>query len=289
MLKPNLFYNEQVNRLNALLDWSFKIGYFSRIEVRVHVFLPFFLLLVCSTTNSPLWWTAGLCLAMVGSVFLHELGHALTASRLGLKPTTIMLHPFGGWAAYRGHSTARQELEVTAMGPAMNFLLAAVCWCLTTSLTRDTLNGENWFYAKAFISSIGHWNLIIGALNLIPALPLDGGRITQTLLSMKSRVRNPLRTTAIIGLISSVTLFFMGGWYGQEILLWFGLFAAINSYMILRSVKGPTYRDDKANQQRQQRERQKAVVYMEEVRHREKEREDRERLRKLLGESIEKD
>ena len=129
-----------------------------------------------------LWWggLAGLLFVLVGfaSVVLHELGHALTARRLGVPVAGIELHFFGGAAKMVGQpKSANDEVVIAAAGPAVSFALSGIGFLVgsLTSVASIQMAGE----------IFGWINLIIGAFNLTPALPMDGGRILRALLTRK--------------------------------------------------------------------------------------------------------
>lgn len=118
--------------------------------------------------------TMGLTLALFASVALHELGHALTAARFGIRTAHITLYPFGGVAAIeRMPADPTQELAIALAGPAVNFVLCAAAgwgWAATGSTVLVTL---------------AVMNLLMGLFNLIPAFPMDGGRVLRALLSRR--------------------------------------------------------------------------------------------------------
>ncbi len=108
------------------------------------------------------------------SVILHELGHALVARKLGVGISAIELHFFGGVARLTSHpKSPKDEAIIAAAGPAVSFVLAAVGYLLyaTTGLGGFAL--------------VGGVNLVIALFNLLPALPMDGGRIFRALLSLR--------------------------------------------------------------------------------------------------------
>ncbi len=119
---------------------------------------------------------AGLFIALLafGSVLLHELGHALVARHLGVPVPGIELHFFGG-AAKMGSQpkSAKDEIAIAAAGPVVSFVLAGV------SALLFAVSGFWLFYLLAYI------NLMLGGFNLMPALPMDGGRILRALLTRK--------------------------------------------------------------------------------------------------------
>ncbi len=125
-------------------------------------------------------WTAGpygvivmlgVVAALFTSVALHELGHAMTARHYGIRTHHITLYPFGGIAAIeRMPSDPTQELAIALAGPAVNFALAAIL-------------GQAWSMSGAtLVGTFALLNLGMGLFNLIPAFPMDGGRVLRALL-----------------------------------------------------------------------------------------------------------
>jgi Zn-dependent protease len=112
--------------------------------------------------------------AMILSVVLHELGHALAARHYGIGTDNITLYPFGGIASITGQPrSAREEFVIAIAGPAVNgvlFLGAAVFWAAL-----------GW----RVLLTIAALNLVMGLFNLIPAFPMDGGRVLRAALSTR--------------------------------------------------------------------------------------------------------
>jgi Zn-dependent protease len=109
-----------------------------------------------------------------GSVLLHELGHALVARRLGVHVSGIELSFFGGAAKMANMPReANHEIAIAAAGPAVSLMLGGLGLGLGGLLHSPLL------------ATIGQINFILAAFNLIPALPMDGGRILRALLSRK--------------------------------------------------------------------------------------------------------
>jgi Zn-dependent protease len=122
-----------------------------------------------------LWFgpvTGLLVVVMVfGSVLLHELGHALLARHLGVPVSGIELHFFGGTAKMMGPPrSAGDEIAIAVAGPAVSFTLGALAVLLLAATGAWPLR---------LLAAV---NLITGAFNLIPALPMDGGRVFRALL-----------------------------------------------------------------------------------------------------------
>jgi Zn-dependent protease len=115
-----------------------------------------------------------LVLLVFGSVLLHELGHAVVARQLGVRIAGIELSFFGGAAKMMQlPRSAIDEVKIAAAGPAVSLVLGAL------GLGLGALTG--WWV----VSWLGWVNLILAAFNLIPALPMDGGRILRALLTRK--------------------------------------------------------------------------------------------------------
>lgn len=113
-------------------------------------------------------------LILFASVLLHELGHALVARHLGVTIAGIELHLFGGAAKMTSlPKTANDEVLIAAAGPAVSFALGGVGFLLGSMTGFGPLQMFGWI------------NIILGAFNLVPALPMDGGRILRALLTRK--------------------------------------------------------------------------------------------------------
>jgi Zn-dependent protease len=115
-----------------------------------------------------------LVLLVFGSVLVHELGHALVARKLGVHVAGIELSFFGGAAKMvQLPKTANHEVMIAAAGPAVSLMLGGL------GLGLGALTGSTLF------SWLGWTNFVIAGFNLIPALPMDGGRILRALLSRR--------------------------------------------------------------------------------------------------------
>ncbi len=145
--------------------------------------------------SPPGAWTLGVVAAVLlfGSVLLHELSHALLARRAGIHVPRIRLFLFGGVSemAAEPHEP-RAELRIAAAGPATSLLLAALAATLQRAFTGPGPTGMNVLFGYLATA-----NLLLGLFNLLPGLPLDGGRILRAWLW--SRHGNLLRATRTAG------------------------------------------------------------------------------------------
>ena len=165
------------------MSWSFPIGRLFGSELRVHA--TFFLLLVWIGTVS--WMAEGTLAAIMSLLFIialfacvvaHEFGHALMARRFGIRTPDITLLPIGGMARLeRMPEEPRQEIAVAIAGPAVNVaiwaLLTVFLGARTDMSTLQTLDDP----AAGFLARLATVNLLLVLFNLIPAFPMDGGRV----------------------------------------------------------------------------------------------------------------
>ena len=184
--------------------WALTLVTISEIPVRIH--LTFFLLLLyvafveTGGGGGPLdrvLYVVGLFACVV----LHELGHALTARMYHIRTSDIVLYPFGGVATLLGEGRPKEEFFIALAGPVVNLGLAVLCGAFAG------------FNLSASIASVegmlGHLciaNLALALFNLIPALPMDGGRVLRALLALMG-VR---QATAIAARLSQVLCVLMG-------------------------------------------------------------------------------
>jgi Zn-dependent protease len=194
---------------------SYRLGTWFGIAVNLHV--TFLLLLgwiglsTYAATNSPLQVVKSVLpvVALFGLVVLHEYGHALTARHFGIRTRHITLYPIGGVAALEGMpSRPREQLLVALAGPAVNFalaaLIAAALWAIGHPLLHLTqLNSD----LRSIPTGLIVANLMMGSFNLLPALPMDGGRVLRALLAMRM---DPIKATRIAANVAKLVALAMG-------------------------------------------------------------------------------
>lgn len=195
-------------------------------------------------------WLMGFFVALFGCVLLHEYGHALTAKRYGVKTQDIILTPIGGIARLeRMPEKPAQELLVAIAGPMVNVVIALLLFGLSTLIFRgDSWEMFRWFLDQQFsfsgeesgdvIEETGieptgllfympvllATNIALVLFNLIPAFPMDGGRVLRALLAMRlGRVR-ATRVASIVGQGIAVLFVAFGLWKGAFTLALIGIF-----------------------------------------------------------------
>lgn len=160
---------------------SWKIGRVAGIDLFLHP--TFFLVLLFGAARGGLVDLL-LVSAVFGCVVLHELGHALTARLYGIQTEDITLYPIGGVARLqRMPRNPGAELLITLAGPLVNLAIAGVL-ALTLALSgTGTLWESGPSLVEEFLSALMAINLFLAVFNLIPAFPMDGGRILRASLS----------------------------------------------------------------------------------------------------------
>jgi len=189
--------------------WSWSLGRIFGIDTRVHAT---FLLIVGWAAFGAIsqggTLLAGLVsvvflLVVFASVFLHELGHALTARHYGIKTRRITLSPLGGLAELEGGMMPPKiELRVALAGPAVSFALAGIFFGLA-SLTGD-------WSPSSFVGALAWANLMIAAFNMLPAFPMDGGRVFRAALSRRLGYRRATELAAKVGRLAGVAMMVIG-------------------------------------------------------------------------------
>ncbi len=157
---------------------SWKLGRVAGIDVYLHP--TFLLVLLIPGVLSGGLLSILLVISLFGCVLLHEFGHALMARRFGIETEDITLYPIGGVARLQRMPRAPgAELLIALAGPAVNF-------AIVSALTLLGLLGFDALYAHTavgkFLSVLLTINLTLGLFNMIPAFPMDGGRVLRALL-----------------------------------------------------------------------------------------------------------
>jgi len=228
------------------MTWSFSLGRLFGSELKIHV--TFFLLL--AWVGFAAYSAAGMDAAIGNVVFVialficvvaHEYGHALMARRYGIKTPDITLWPIGGLARLeRMPENPVHEVLVALAGPAVNIVIWAVLTLLGARIDIEALASID-MTRQGFMGQLAAVNLILALFNLIPAFPMDGGRVFRALLSIKMGRVRATRVAAFAGQMFAVILGFAGLSSGNAILVLIAVFVFVaaageNSDVAMRSI-----------------------------------------------------
>jgi stage IV sporulation protein FB len=186
------------------MKWVYTIGRIGGTEVKVHLTFVLFLI----------WWAVGgyqeagttgafaaafWLLAVFGCILLHEFGHITMARRFGVRTPDVILLPIGGVARLeRIPDEPKQELLIALAGPAVTAAIAVILYAILR------LNPT-----RPFLSLLMNVNVYLLLFNLIPAFPMDGGRVLRALLASRMGIVRGTRVAAMLGQVLAV----LGGLY----------------------------------------------------------------------------
>ena len=214
------------------MGWSFRIARVWGIEVRVHV--TFLLLLAFfafagyrqGEARGALMTTTFILLLFL-CVLLHEFGHALAAARYGIKTPDITLLPIGGVARLqRMPDKPWQELVVAIAGPLVNVVIAAGLFLggLGRSVGGLDQLADAQSPARDLLGTLMRVNVALVLFNLIPAFPMDGGRVLRALLAMRMNYARATRVAATVGQVLAFGFAFWGLTSGNFLLVLIAIF-----------------------------------------------------------------
>ncbi len=212
------------------MKWSYKIGEFRGIGVYLHfTFLLLVGLIALWTLNAQSSLVAAVevvlfLLALFTCVVLHEFGHALTAQKYGIPTRDITLLPIGGVARLeRMPENPRQELWVALAGPAVNVVIAAGLLALLTLTGSWTPLAQFTLSGGSLLQQIAIVNITLVVFNMLPAFPMDGGRVLRALLAMQTDYTRATLTAGRIGQAMAV-LFGIFGLFSNPMLILIAVF-----------------------------------------------------------------
>ena len=207
------------------MRWSFPVGKLFDIPIRVHYTFLLLLALIWyakSTVSGPaagfqsvvFWALIFLC------VLFHEFGHSLVAKSYGLEVASIILLPIGGVSQITEiPRDPMKEVSITIAGPIVNFLIAAILF-LFGKLADPSLQFSNLSLQSGSTMVDLFWaNVMLGLFNIIPAYPMDGGRILRGIIALKKGYVEATRLAADVGKLFAVAFIVVGFFYNLWLIL----------------------------------------------------------------------
>ncbi|WP_321474560.1 site-2 protease family protein [uncultured Paludibaculum sp.] len=211
------------------------VGLFRLFGVPVRFHFTFWLLVVwliflgAEGKQSPVG-TAVYVFGLFASVLLHEVGHALVARRFGIQTTEIVMLPLGGLSKLARQLTPSEEFWVALAGPMVNFVLGAALlgW---TFASGGTVELSHWRAATDanLAGRLAVTNLILAFFNLLPAFPMDGGRVMRSLLAAKRPIEDATRITARIGMVVAAAMALYGLLNSNFVLIFFAFIVYVGA------------------------------------------------------------
>ena len=171
--------------------------------------------------------TAVYILALFASVLLHEIGHVLVARWYGIGTREIVMFPIGGVSRLENQPKARQELLIVAAGPLVNLLIAIIL--LATQRNFVPLETLRVPTDANLIQRIAMGNLLLGLFNLLPAYPMDGGRILRSVIAFWKSEEEATQIAASAGQFLAVAMGLFGLLSGNFLLMFVALFVYLGA------------------------------------------------------------
>tara|TARA_Y100001935_G_scaffold255660_1_gene270697 strand:+ start:38901 stop:39971 length:1071 start_codon:yes stop_codon:yes gene_type:complete len=217
------------------MKWSLYIGKPAGIKVFIHWT---FILLVIWLSWMHLQQGHGLFEILIGLLFLaalfacvtlHEFGHALAARRYGIGTRDINLLPIGGVARLESMpEDPKEELVVAIAGPAVNVVIAIGLYLIMLVMGQSDMELSHHITGGNFLADLLLINIILVLFNLIPAFPMDGGRVLRALLAFKMKRSKATRVAASVGQLLAIGFVFFGLFYNPW-LLFIGIFVFLGA------------------------------------------------------------
>lgn len=216
------------------MKWSWKIARIAGIDVYVHA--TFFLLVAwfgyqywnLFGTVIAVFDGIAYIIALFSCVVLHEFGHALTARRYGIVTRDITLLPIGGIASMEKlPEDPLQEIKVALAGPAVNVVIACLLWIWLNVNGIEVTQEELMTTGGPFAFRLMVVNIVLVVFNLLPAFPMDGGRVLRAALATRMSHQQATAKAAMIGQYFAILFGLLGLLYNPFLLLiavflWFG-------------------------------------------------------------------
>lgn len=228
------------------MAWSFRIGKLFGIDIRVHLIFVAFIILICfhdivqsgsiRIAAIELFWI----LLLFVFVLSHELGHSLVAQRAGIRVIDIVLWPLGGLARLKGENRhPMTEFKIAMAGPAVNIAVALAVYPFWHFMADRQIwfiiADQQTYHPLFFVLAV---NLALGTFNLVPAFPMDGGRILRALIARKKSYLKATEIAVRVGrLIAWTCLLIAIFYYGNFWLALICLFVLWAGSAELRAVR----------------------------------------------------
>jgi len=234
--------------MNRVRGLSLSLGRIAGIPIKVHWSFSLLLLFVgyvAYTNDIPtkdLGWFFSYVVLLFVFVIMHEYGHALTARRYGIRTRDIIISPIGGIARLESlPESPRHELLVALAGPAVNvglaFLLLVIQYFSSDSIL-PVAEGLTFGSFSDFLGYLLLINIVLVVFNMVPAFPMDGGRVLRALLTMLIKDRVKATKWAVwVGQSLAVGFFILGIFWDHYMLIFIAIFVFVTARSEYRQIR----------------------------------------------------
>jgi len=226
----------EMNVRTGLTRWSWRVGHIAGIDLYIHstmlILFAWVALAHVMAGQDVRGAAVGVAFVVVlfAIVTLHELGHALTARHFGIRTRDITLLPIGGVARLeRMPDQPWQELLVAVAGPAVNVALAILFFAAAVATGERDVLGDLSVVGGPFLMKLGAVNVSLAVFNLVPAFPMDGGRVLRAALAMRMDYVRATEIAAHLGQ-GIALLFGLAGLFGNPFLFFAALFVWMGAH-----------------------------------------------------------
>lgn len=196
------------------MRWSFTLTELFGIPIRLHLTFLLLLLFVAAGAIGPGrvgYQGVVLVLAAFACVVAHELAHSLVAQRLGVRVRAITLLPFGGVAQMeRIPDNPRHEIAIAVVGPIASLTLAGLCYVLLRRMIPPAIPFALILAKGSLLAYLAVINMMLGVFNILPAFPMDGGRVLRGVLALRLPFERATSIAVSIGQFFAVMMFVYG-------------------------------------------------------------------------------
>lgn len=236
------------------MKWSWKLVRVAGIDVYIHA--TFFLLLfwvgysywIATQNWSAVMTGISFIILLFVCVVMHEYGHALTARRYGIGTKKITLYPIGGVAQLaKMPDDPRQEIKVAFAGPAVNIVIALVLWIILQIAGFEVTDSTYQLTPQSLLFNLMIINLALAIFNLLPAFPMDGGRVFRAWLATRMERDRATRIAANVGQVLAIGLGILGMMYNPflifiAVFVWIGAASESGMEQIKAAMNGKSIR-----------------------------------------------
>jgi tetratricopeptide (TPR) repeat protein len=245
------------------MKWSLRVGRIAGTDIYIHAsFLLAIVYLFFQVRSFAMLDMVGSLISMLvslvivfGSVLLHELGHSIVAQRFGIPVKSIVLWPLGGFAMLgRQPDKPMHDLLIAGAGPLVNIVLALVGWTIGIAFNVVSIFGMSganmspsfgsgltmmMTMASTLIWLMVGMNVVLALFNLLPAYPLDGGRMLKAGLTIVAGENRANQVTAGLSSVWGIGIIALGFFLGDWIMIIVGIVVMLTSSLLPTQVQTP--------------------------------------------------